>query len=166
MNLPTYACTICHVARHPGEPWFLVMEKSREDKLRVLEWDDRLAALPDIRWACSAFHVQQLVAHWMTTGKLGYPMAEDKPAARSILPWPRVHRPRAEAEESPGNARPLGELSVHRESLNRILQEQPESLFSVLEALMSALRRSVLPEAEAAANPEEEGASKVVTCPQ
>jgi len=34
----------------------------------------------------------------------------------------------------------VGELAVHRESLERILQESPESLAAIVEALTDALR--------------------------
>ncbi len=140
MNMLEPSCAICQARRQGESPWFLVVEKYWEDKLRVLEWDDSLAGQEGVRCACSAFHVEQLIAHWMTTGTLGYPMAGSKRFRRAILPWPKPHWPPKPMEANSSRGKSLGELSVHRESLNRILQEQPESLLAVLDALMSALR--------------------------
>ena len=117
-----------------------MVEKHWEDKLRVLGWDDYLAAQEGVQCACSPFHVQQLVAHWMTTGTLDYPMAAATRPRRAVLPWPRLRERPKRAEAHASSGKPLGELSVHRESLTRVLQEQPESLLSILDALMSALR--------------------------
>jgi len=45
--------------------------------------------------------------------------------------------PRVESDLQ--GTRVVGELAVHRESMERTLQESPESLVSILEALTSAL---------------------------
>jgi hypothetical protein len=140
MNRSEPSCAICHVRRQGEASWFLLVEKHWEDKLRVLGWDDHLAAQEGVQCACSAFHVQQLVAHWMTTGNLGYPMATSKPTRRVVLPWPKLQRLPKDIEAKQSGGKSLGELSVDRESLNRVLQEQPESLLSVLDALMNALK--------------------------
>jgi len=38
-------------------------------------------------------------------------------------------------------AQQIGELAVHRESMERILVESPQSLRTILDALLGALRR-------------------------
>jgi hypothetical protein len=163
MNSSEPSCAICHVRRQGEGSWFLVVEKHWEDKLRVLEWDATLAGQDGVRCACSAFHVQQLVAHWMTTGTLGYPMAVLKRPRRAVLPWPKSRQLPKQIESNWSSGKSLGELSVHRESLNRILQEQPESLLSVLDALMSALKGG--PD-ELHSSTKDEGAKDSLACAQ
>jgi hypothetical protein len=51
----------------------------------------------------------------------------------------------------------LGELSVQRESLERVLRENPESLTSILTALISALETHRNPIGAADEEPEEDG---------
>jgi hypothetical protein len=55
--------------------WFLVAESHWEDHLKVLEWQDELARRRGIYAACSGGRVEELMAHWMATGGLGYPFA-------------------------------------------------------------------------------------------
>jgi hypothetical protein len=105
-----------------------------------------VAGQAGVRPACSAGHVQQLVVHWMTTGSVDYPFA-----LASLSP-PRGPRPLTKrstagqalesAEFDIRNTPAIGELSVHRESMQRILRESPESLTSILDALLSALNRN------------------------
>jgi hypothetical protein len=54
---------------------FLIAENSREDKLTILRWNESIASRPGIKAACSIEHVEELVIHWMTTGRLDYPFA-------------------------------------------------------------------------------------------
>jgi hypothetical protein len=165
MKAPVYSCAICRIVRQPGEPWLLVVEKRWEDKVRVLEWEERLAGLPGVQCACSPFHVQQLVVHWMTTGALSYPMAHLEPGPKRILLWPKFRRTRG-TEADPGIGRPVSELSVHRGSLNRILEEQPEALLPVLEALVSGLRKTGPSDGEAVAGRNDESVTELLPCPQ
>ena len=70
-------------------------------------------------------------------GSLEYQFAE-APHNRTITSPRRLKEiPRMEADLQ--GTRVVGELAVHRESLERILQESPESLASILEALTSTL---------------------------
>ena len=135
MNL----CAICGEKRLPGDIWFLIAENRWEDKLKILQWNDRLAAQGGIQRACSVTHVEELVVHWMTTGSLDYPFARigfDALAARRFNRlWSRHCGP------DTSGARQIGELAVHRESMERILVENPQSLRTILDALLGALRR-------------------------
>ena len=133
------ACTICGRSRSGKQRWFLIVEDRWQDKLKILHWDDRFAALPGIHSACGAGHVQQLVVHWMTTGSLDHPFARAIPGAVQYERR-RSPRPFMEAFESSG-VRQIGELSVHRESMQRVLRESPESVQAILDALLSALQR-------------------------
>jgi hypothetical protein len=144
-NENMYACVICGKIT-ANEHWFLLAANRWQDKLRILEWNDLLAAQAGIRPACSAGHVQQLVVHWMTTGSVDYPFAvTGSNRTRRLLraPEPRVLIESSGAVESdPRNTPVIGELSVHRESMQRLLRDSPESLTTILDALLSALNRN------------------------
>jgi Ni/Fe-hydrogenase subunit HybB-like protein len=63
----------------------------------------------------------------------------------------------AHAEPDTRGSKVLGELSVHRESLERVLRENPESLTSILTALISALETHRNPIGATDEEPEEDG---------
>lgn len=132
-------CRLCGEERGAGQVWFLLAESPWEDKLRILQWQDRLAGRERIHPACSPEHVQELVTHWMTVGTLEYPFADSgqtlAPTRRSATPaglLPGVEQ---------GPVRQVGEISVHRESVGRILEENPDALQIILDELSDALER-------------------------
>lgn len=130
-------CAICGEQRLDEGGWFVLVENRWTDRLKILAWNEALASADETHLACGAAHVQQLVVHWMTMGSLEYPFAK-APGSRTIA---KVRREReiCKAETDLGSSRVVGELAVHRESLKRILEESPESLAAILEALTSAL---------------------------
>ena len=133
----TYACAICGEATPDPTQWFLVTENHWEDKLKILEWNSLLASQRGIHLACGPSHVQELVVHWMATGSVSYPFAQTNsysPARR----WNDFNKLRSVANTA--GVRTIGELTVHRESMRRVLSENPESLKSVLNALQEALQ--------------------------
>lgn len=139
-----YACVICGKVTSGNGNWFLLAANRWQDKLRILEWNDLVAAQAGIRPACSASHVQQLVVHWMTTGSVDYPFAVAN-RTRHPLTIQELQTWKTDSESldfESRNTPAIGELSVHRESMQRILRESPESLASILDALLSALNRS------------------------
>jgi hypothetical protein len=141
-----YACVICGKPTMGNGHWFLLAANRWQDKLRILEWNDLLASQAGIRHACSASHVQEMVVHWMTTGSVDYPFAEvtvrrSRHPLRRQSPSPLGPHPET-PEVDIRNTHAIGELSVHRESMQRILRESPESLSSILDALLSALNRN------------------------
>ncbi len=123
-----------------GESW--------EDKLTILEWNEQMASRRGIQAACSVNHVEELVIHWMTTGSLDYPFARTTLGSGG---WHQDARPDSRVDLS--GARPIGELAVHRESVERVLAENPQSLQVILDALLDALRR------------EETNSSAPIACP-
>ncbi len=132
----TYACAICGEANPDPSQWFLVTENHWQDKIKILEWNSRLASQQGIHLACCPSHVQELVVHWMATGSVSYPFAligSSSPARR----WNDLNRLRSVGNTN--GARTIGELTVHRESMRRVLSENPESLKSILNALQEAL---------------------------
>ena len=138
-QLTNLVCTICGALRRAQERWFLVIEDRWQDKLKILHWEDRLAAVPGIHCACGSGHLQQLVVHWMTTGSLDHPFARTAGDMESYGRRPSRCAPVVEIDRHGG--RQIGELSVHRESMQRVLAERPQSLQTILDALLSALHR-------------------------
>lgn len=134
-----YSCAICGQSKLPGESWYLLAENRWEDKLKILGWDDRLAVQPGIHHACNSKHVQEMVVHWMVTGRLDYPFAQVAAGLDNIVRSRALTPPRFPVYTQA--ARPIGELAVHRESLTRVLSENPRSLNTILDALVDALER-------------------------
>jgi len=130
-------CAICGEQRLDEDGWFVLVENRWTDRLKILAWNEALASADEAHLACGAAHVQQLVVHWMTTGSLEHPFAM-APGGR-IIAKVRREREICKAKTDLDGSRVVGELAVHRESLERILQENPESLAAILEALTSAL---------------------------
>jgi hypothetical protein len=128
-----YSCAICGEEKPDHDSWFLLAENTWEDKLKILQWNERLAK--SLTLACSSAHVEELVIHWMTTGSLDYPFARTstRPRWRSREPW------RASCDLDMTGARQIGELAVDREGMERVLSESPQSLQTILDALMDAL---------------------------
>lgn len=140
-----HACIVCGKETPEYEHWFLVTANRWQDKLRILHWNNFLASQAGVQPVCSANHVQELVVHWMTTGSVEYPFAQVtfKPRRhplRQLLPSSIPSRIGQDIDTL--GAQPIGELSVHRESMQRILRECPQSLTSILDALLSALHRN------------------------
>src|SRR5271154_1145104 len=133
-------CAVCGETKLDGQVWFLVAESHWEDKLAILQWEDEISYRKGMHRACSPIHVEELVVHWMTTGSLDFPFAmaderlEQKPGA--CLP--------VILEADTRGARRIGELAVHRESMNRVLNERPDSLQIILDELTDALKRETV----------------------
>ena len=138
----THLCAICGEERSANQPRFLVAENTWEDKLTILQWNEQMASRAGIQVACGIDHVEELVIHWMTTGSLDYPFAR---TALGATGW-RRSIPSGRLDLS--GARPLGELAVHRESVERVLAENPQSLKVVLDALLDALSQEIRIEEE------------------
>jgi len=150
-SLRTVGCAICGEERSGNQTRFLIAENQWEDKLTVLRWNEHMASRRGIQTACSDNHVEELVVHWMTTGSLDYPFARTALGAgrRRQVAWPG-----RQIDLSGGQ--PIGELSVHRESMERVLAEHPQSLQVVLDALLDALRRETASDVEPLAGQREE----------
>ena len=146
-SLRNFTCSICGEERTGTVGWFLLTEDSWLDRLKVLHWNDPLARQVGVHCLCSAKHVQELVAHWMVTGSLSYPFASTCRSPRATLNFSSCSQP----EELCGqdlSGELIGELAVHRESLQRVLEESPHSLSTILEALVEALQPKATPTAQ------------------
>ena len=139
---PETCCAICGEPRILDEGWFLLAENRWTDRLRVLAYNPALAKQEGIFCACSRAHVRELVVHWMTTGRLDHPFA--RTPGRKQPRWRGISAaPAGPAEPDIQGSSIVGELAVHRESLVRILRDDPQSLSAVLEALVAALMPQV-----------------------
>lgn len=139
----THLCAICGEERSPNQPRFLVAENTWEDKLTILQWNEQMASRTGIQVACSVDHVEELVIHWMTTGSLEYPFAR---STLGVAGWRRPALALGRVDVS--GARQIGELAVHRESMERVLAENPQSLRVILDALLDALHQEITIESE------------------
>jgi hypothetical protein len=133
-------CTICGVGNVRRPIQFLVVEDRWPDRLKILHWEPRLACLPSVHGACSPEHLRQLVVHWMATGSLDHPFA--RVATGFGISASERRRTRVALPEVQ-SGKQIGELAVHRESLQRVLHEQPEMLQCILDALVGALQREM-----------------------
>ncbi len=131
-NFMIHICTICGREK-TRSGWFLIAENRWEDKLKILEWNDRVAWMSGVQEACSPSHALELVVHWMRTNSLNYPFERPKPASKTQTPAGRN-------DPDTSGVRQLGELCVHRESIGRVLDENPDSLSVILDELLFALR--------------------------
>jgi hypothetical protein len=137
-----FFCGICGSEKiTANDEWFLLNESRWQDRLKILRWHDQLALQQGLHFACGPAHVQELVIHWMVTGSLDYPFARTSTAATSD----KSLRSRVVqvAEVDTSAAEQIGELSVHRESIRRVLADSPQSLTSILDALHAAVDRKV-----------------------
>ena len=76
--------------------------------------------------------------HWMTTRRLDYPFAEVRLVVRRVRPQSAGRG--IKDHEVSVSVRPIGEMTVHRESMKRVLSESPQSLRAILDATRAALQ--------------------------
>jgi hypothetical protein len=151
-------CAICGRASSANQLRFLIAENRWEDKLTILRWNESVVSRPGIKAACSIEHVEELVIHWMTTGRLDDSFAR---TSYGVGGW-RHASPLRRTDLS--GARSIAELAVHRESLERVLMDHPQSLQVILDALLDALRQEIAVEAEPVSRREAEGEEEKELC--
>ena len=131
-------CAVCRQPQASPDGWYHLIENRWTHRLKILHFHESLSAQPNARSVCCTAHVRELVVPWMTIGRLDVPFARVPSSPRSILRRSQTHdRPGHEPPLPPSAL--LGELAVHRESLTRILGENPEALSGVLETLIRAI---------------------------
>lgn len=128
-----FSCAICGNAKLGHETWFTVTEDQDLDRLMVWRWNSGLARDPHAHNICGRRHLRELIVHWMTTGCLHYPFAVDpRSRTRDTATSDRDNDP-------DGNSHQLAEITVDRESIQRVLAENPYSLNVIFDELMIAL---------------------------
>jgi len=131
-------CVVCRQPKASGEGWFQLMENRWTDRLKILRFHESLASQINVQSVCCSAHVRELVVHWMTIGRLDVPFAR-VPSIPRIFSRRTQNQDREAHEPSLPPSIFLGEFAVHRESLIRILRENPEALSVVLESLIHAI---------------------------
>lgn len=131
-------CAVCQGKRIQGTGWFQLVENRWTDRLRIMRFREDLANEPDVYNVCGAGHLREMVVHWMTAGRLDHPFARLPFGPRSLF----RHHPIGAAPAKPlpviDSSEFVGELAVDRESLTRILRQDPMALSGLLEAVVNA----------------------------
>jgi hypothetical protein len=125
-------CSVCGLDtfRHTG--WFLVVENRWLDRLKILSWHSSLATQKGMKSICCRDHLKTLISYWLTQASLRLPPARSSPLPISSNPdLTDIDLGRYAV------GRLLGELAVHRESFSRVWSGSPESLESILDALLT-----------------------------
>jgi len=139
-NASLQLCTVCGEEKAAGQTWFLVAENHGQDRLAILQWEDEISCRKGMHRACCPAHVEELVIHWMASGTLEVPFAV---AVDRVERMPGSCLPLVREPDMRG-ARKIGELSVHRDSMDRALRENPDSLQIILDELCNTLKREAV----------------------
>jgi hypothetical protein len=127
-------CSVCGLVALRHHNWFLAMENRWLDRLKVFTWHRSLAREQDVKSACCRLHLKVLVAYWLEQASLR-------------LATPANHLPipiggYADDDEldlsADSGGRVIGELSVCREPMSQGWVGSPETLESILDALIPA----------------------------
>lgn len=140
MDEKTHVCTMCGEPKIADQTWFLLAQSHWDDRLRIFQWQEEVAERRGVHLACCPAHVEEMVIHWMTTGSLDFPFAATEAVSRRTTAGLSVV-----LEPDTRGARQIGELAVHRESVQRILTQSPEWLRVILSELGKALQRETEP---------------------
>lgn len=134
----SHYCAVCGHAVEDDAFAYLLTTNPATNRLTILRWNRNLSRIERARAACEPEHVLELVAHWMASGTLDLNFAQvipfrvpqdpdSSPSVRSTHPCPQP--------------KSIGELTVNRESLQRVLENNPQALGSILDSLLEALQR-------------------------
>lgn len=122
-------CAICGSEKLTYGNWFLLVESPCEERLRITHWDHRLAAAASISHACGAAHAREILAQWITLGKLPFPY---KSMAQMNAHSPiEMRKLNSHLWEIAGQSEPIGEIAVNR----RGMPEKSAMLNAILEAI-------------------------------
>jgi hypothetical protein len=134
----TLGCAVC--GREPGDGlgWFLVVEDSWLDRLKVLHWHPILAEQEEMRGVCGKPHLKTLLIHWLTRANLQFAASEAFRLPASSNGGMTVAGSAAAFVTSL-----VGELAVYREPLSRVWTGSPQALECILEALLGGLTREL-----------------------
>jgi hypothetical protein len=155
----TSRCAICGEERSGNEPRFLLAENSWEDKLTIVHWNEDVASREGVQVACGIAHAEELAVLWMTTGRLDYPFAR---TALGASAWRYISRPNSAVDLR--GARRIGELSIHRESVERLVAENPQTIKVILDPLLCALHQEIGREAQAESLQAQDGEQENTFC--
>jgi len=122
-----FACSLCGEDGDVDNGRFTVAEAGW-DRVKIIRWSPETPATSGLS-ACCSEHATRLAGQWLVTGNL------ISPFARAVLGESPM-----ESLDSLGHAGDIVcELAVHRDSVERLLEESPEFLDTMLKALSHAL---------------------------
>jgi hypothetical protein len=136
-------CTVCGREAGDGLGWFLVVEDSWLDRLKILHWHPILAQQEEMQCVCCKVHLKTLLTHWLNSANLQFAASE---AFR--LPASSNGEMTVAGAGAAFGTSLVGELAVYRESLSRAWTGSPQALECILEALPGGLSRELLPPAK------------------
>jgi len=128
-------CSVCGADTLGHDRWFLAAENRWLDRLRIFTWHPTLASQQGFKSACGRQHLRVLIAYWLDQASLGLIPANLIPEKQ---PLPLTSDAgRVDPDLSPVAAGCLvGELSVFREAFARDWTGSPETLESIVDALV------------------------------
>jgi hypothetical protein len=136
-------CAVCGREAGDGSGWFLVVENSWLDRLKILHWHPTLAEQGGMRSVCCKLHLKTLLIHWLTCANLQFAASKAFRLPASINGGMTVAGSGTDFVASL-----VGELAVYRESLSSVWTGSPQALECILEALPGGLTQELLPPAE------------------
>jgi hypothetical protein len=138
-HLGTMGCSVCGREAGEGSGWFLVVENSWLDRLKILHWHPILAEQEDMRGVCCKLHLKTLLTHWLNCASLQFAASEAFRLPASSNGGMTVVSSRAAFVTIV-----VGELAVYRESLSRVWTGSQQALECILDALFGGNAREFL----------------------
>ena len=138
-----FACSFCGEDRGVDERRFTITEAGW-DRVKIMRWSPETPEASVLK-ACCSDHAKQLAGQWLITGNLASPFARavlgESPMEATDSAWPGCEI--------------VCELAVDRESVDLLLEENPEFLDTMLEALGEALGGHSSSDGDSCDEPEE-----------
>jgi hypothetical protein len=135
----TMGCAVCGREASDGSGWFLVVEDSWLDRLKILHWHPILAEQEEMQGVCSKLHLKTLLTHWLNNANLQFAASE---AFR--LPAASNGGMTLACFRAASATTVVGELAVYRESLSRVWTGSQQALECILDALLGGNTREFL----------------------
>ncbi len=134
----SHYCAVCGHAVEDDTFAYLLTTNPATDRLTILRWNRNLSRIERSRAACQPEHALELVAHWMASGTLELNFSQVVP---SRVPRDPESTLTVQSTCPCAHPKPIGELTVNRESLQGVLENNPQALGSILDSLLEALQR-------------------------
>jgi hypothetical protein len=134
----SHYCAVCGNPVENDALAYLLTTNSTTNRLTIFRWHKNLSRIERARAACEPEHALELVAHWMASGTLELDFAQ---ATSCRAPRNADDALAIEPAHFRAQPKPISELTVNRDSLQRVLEENPQALASILDSLLEALQR-------------------------
>ena len=139
-------CVICGMQSDQHARWFLVIENTWLDRIKILSWHPVLAEQDEMKSVCGKRHLHILITHWLTYANLDFVRSRTPEFALAC------NETASDGDhEFRHGGQFVGELAVHRESLSRLWAGSPEECESIFQALIGGLEARQSPPVESPA---------------